>query len=414
MHLFRSLSAVACVGLLHVLPLGAQQPVVIKSSNPPVWGAGVRLIEAARVGVLEGDPNYEIGRVASVAIGASGEFVVADDATPALRVYDSTGVFVRIIGGNGEGPGEYRSMGGVATLRDGRIMLWDNRLRRLTTYSAAGDRLREVSVPSGLFAADLFRVDHEGFAYVRGTTRMPGTASPMAGTAVGYGWIRVSPEGQVVDTIDIPQSPGSGQSFVLSTASGYDRPFNRDIVSTMSSRGALLTGDNQSYAFEVRRPGAPTVRIERNFDPIRITGDERKEWEAWASFFEDRARNAPPPPKNVIVAGSGKRDYSIPREKPPFSELKSDSDGRIWVRRYVAAVYRKGADRAANDKRPRRDWKEQPTYDVFQLDGRLLATIVLPWNTRFEDARGADVYLTGTAETGENFVARYRIETGSR
>ncbi len=396
------------------LALSAQSPIVVLSTNPPVWGTSVRLIEELRIGVLDGDPDYEIGRIGDVAIGARGEIIVADDATPALRVYDSTGVFVRIIGGNGEGPGEYRSMGGVGTLRDGRIVLWDNRLQRLTTYSPSGARLGEVSVPSGLFAADLFRVDHEDFAYVRDMTRLPGSAAPMAGAPFGYGWLRVSPEGKVVDTIQIPDSQGADESFVLSTASGYDRPFNHEVVSTMSTRGALLVGDNRRYAFDIRRPGAPVTRIERRYTPVEVVGDERKEWLAWSSFFEERARNAPPPPKNVIVAGSGRKNFSIPRVKPPFSELTSDADGRIWVRRYVQAVFRKGTDRTVNDPRPRRDWKEPPTYDVFRLDGQLLATIVLPWDTRFAEARGAHVWLTGTAATGEHYVARYRIETSSR
>ncbi len=394
------------------LELSAQSPIVVQSTNPPVWGTAVRLVEQVRIGVLDGDPDYEIGRVRAVAVGTRGEIIIADDATPALRVYDSTGVFVRIIGRNGEGPGEYRSMGGVGTFRDGRIVLWDNRLQRLTTYSPSGDRLGEVSVPSGLFASDLFRIDHEDVVYVRDMTRLPGSAAPTAGAPFGYGWLRVAQDGRVLDTIQIPDSPD--ESFVLSTASGFDRPFNHEVVSTMSTRGALLVGDNRRYAFEVRRPGSPVMRIERRYTPVELAGDERKEWLAWASFFEERARNAPPPPKNVIVAGSGRKDYSIPREKPPFSELTSDSDGRIWVRRYVPAVYRKGPDRPANDPRPRRDWKEPPTYDVFQLDGRLLATIVLPWDTRFAEARGAHVWLTGTAETGENYVARYRINTSSR
>jgi len=182
----------------------------------------------------------------------------------------------------------------------------------------------------------------------------------------------------------------------------------------MSSRGALLMGDNRTYAFEQRRAGSSTIRVERAYQPITLSAEERTEWEAWARMFEQQAANRPAAPKGVIGGGPRIVKYDIPRDKPPFSELTSDVDGRIWVRRYTKAVYRKAPERAAGDKRPKREWREPPTYDVFLPDGKFLGTVVLPWNSRLEEAIGNQVWVTGTGELGEEFVARYRIETGSR
>ena len=410
-YLRAGVALVALVALTLGIPREstAQAPVVVRSSEAPAWGTAVRLVEELRIGVLDGDPDYVLGRVGQVAIGPNGQIIIADDAAPALRVFDANGRFVRVIGRNGEGPGEYRSMGGVATLRDGRIQLWDNRIQRLTTYSAIGEYLGAVRVPSGLFSADLFHVDHEGFAYVRTTVGMP-----LPNEAWQFGWSRVSPDGVVLDTLKVPTSTFAAPSFVLSTPSGYDRPFPRELVSTMSSRGALLVGDNRTYAFEQRRPGAATIRVERAYQPIALLAEERTEWEAWARMFEQQAANRPAAPKGVIGGGPRTVKYDIPRDKPPFSELDSDADGRIWVRRYAPAVYRKAPERAAGDKRPKREWREPPTYDVFLSDGKFLGTVVLPWNSRLEEAIGNQVWVTGTGEAGEEFVARYRIETGSR
>jgi hypothetical protein len=61
--------------------------------------------------------------VSPLAVGAGNALVIADDAIPALRIFDSTGTFVRVIGRLGDGPGEYRAMGGVRTLSDGRSVL---------------------------------------------------------------------------------------------------------------------------------------------------------------------------------------------------------------------------------------------------------------------------------------------------
>ncbi len=384
----------------------SQSARVIQSTEPPVWGASVRLVQELRIGELEGDESYLFGRIRNVAIGKDGAVIVADDKTPILRMYDAKGRFLRNIGRAGEGPGEYRSMGGVRTLPDGRMLLWDNRIQRLTYYSAAGSVIKSVRVPSGLFSADIFHVARDGTAYVRTVT------SAVPGGAWTFGWIRVSQAGRVLDTIPVPKDPSPMDGFVLSASSGYDRPFTREWVSTISTRGALLFGENDRYAFEQRIPSAQTVRIERAHSPVPIAGDERREWEAWSRYMTDMQRE--PLTNNQIVprAPAPVKTYVIPRQKPAFSELQSDMDGRIWVRRYVAAVSRPGAVRKPGDKRPRRVWREHPTYDVFEPGGRFLGTVVLPWEARFEDASGMMLWLTVTGEDGEEAVARYRITAG--
>jgi hypothetical protein len=285
-------------------------------------------------------------------------------------------------------------------------------LQRLTTYNASGGLVSTMSVPSGLQAADLFQVDQTGFAYVRAITTKPQPGSPFAPTVLQQGWIRVSPAGKVLDTIPIPVSPQGGAPYVLANAAGYDRPFNRETVSTITSRGELLVGDNSTYAFELRSTGKPAVRIERTFTPVDVQPKERAEWAAWSAFFEERSKR--PAPANTIVIRPPNVDYRIPRQKPAYSDLRSDSDGRIWVRRYVTAESRPGPVRPAGDKRPRREWREPSTYDVFERTGILLGTVTLPRDARFEDATGMLVWLTGTGEEGEEFVARYRIVAGGR
>ncbi len=88
------------------------------------------------------------------------------------------------------------------------------------------------------------------------------------------------------------------------------------------------------------------------------------------------------------------KSYVIPREKPAFSELRSDADGRIWG----ADTWRRYRVRVTNANRvtsgPRRVWKEQPTFDVFESSGRFLASVTLPWNARFEDAKAMSLWFS--------------------
>lgn len=72
-----------------------------------------------------------------------------------------------MIGRSGDDPSKNRSMGGVRTLPDGRIVLWDNRRRILTTYSDTGAKRFTSKVPRGLFSANLLHLQHDGTVRVR-------------------------------------------------------------------------------------------------------------------------------------------------------------------------------------------------------------------------------------------------------
>lgn len=387
----------------------AQQPQIVRSTTAPAWGESLRLVEELRIGSLDGAEEYVFGDIAAVAVGLDGIIHVADAQVPVIRSYDAQGRFVRNIGRRGSGPGEYQAIGGMRTLRDGRLALLDNRNQRITLYSPSGELIESHRVPSGLFAADIFQVDTSGHFYVRTAVGDRGRDGRLQ-----FGWIRISPTGRILDTIPVPQDPDRVPSFVLSTASGYDRPFVRDLVTTMSSLGYLITGRNETYAFEQHRLDAPALRIERAYTPIPVSRAERAEWESWAGYFERRAATPASSNPRAILPAPRRVSYSIPDTKPAFSDLRTDSEGRIWVRRYMPAVSNPGPERPRGDQRPRRVWREPPTFDVFETGGRFLGTITLPWNAMFYDATNRQVWATVRGESDEEYLVRFRVEPTGR
>jgi hypothetical protein len=161
------------------------------------------------------------------------------------------------------------------------------------------------------------------------------------------------------------------------------------------------------------RAGAPALRIEREHTPLRLGREERAEWLAWARWFEERAANPTSNDPRVILPAPRQVRYEVPEAKPAFSELRTDSQGRFWVKRYVAAqrrVVREQATPPGTPARPTRSWHEPPTYDVFEPQGRFLGTVTLPWDARFYDARDRQIWATVSGEFGETYVVRYRIE----
>ena len=104
--------------------------------------AGIRIIENARpadgsrlawqigpepaasIGVLEGEEPYMLHWVAGATRLPDGRIVVADFSSGELRVFDASGSHMATWGGEGEGPGEFRSLTHVAPWPDDSIAAW--------------------------------------------------------------------------------------------------------------------------------------------------------------------------------------------------------------------------------------------------------------------------------------------------
>lgn len=319
-----------------------------------------------------------------MAVGKNGKIFVADWQVPVIRMYDADGNFLRNVGREGEGPGEYLSLGGMKTFPDGRLAIWDQRNLRVSVFNEYGDFTEAHSVNATLFSADIFEVDHEGNFYVRSALR---TTPDLPNWK--FGWLKVSPEGVLQDTIRVPlDDEDRPLSFVLFTSSGDAYAFIKWPLFRMSPMGYLITGHNAEYAFELNLPDSSVKRIERDFTPVRIKPEERSQWEEWVRYYGV--------------------NNTIPETKPAYRKIITDSQGRIWIWRYVEAVYTEV--NVSPHFGPESHWWEPPTFDVFLPDGSFYAAVTLPFEANFRDARYNYVWGIVKGEYDEQYVVRYRLE----
>jgi hypothetical protein len=173
----------------------------------------------------------------------------------------------------------------------------------------------------------------------------------------------------------------------------------------------MIAGVNDHYSFDLIRPDG-VVRIQRAFQPVRLARDERTEWLAWAKYFEQRAASPQLPPGARTSTPTNVK-YPIPETKPAYKEIRTDSQGRIWVHRYVEAQSHPGiAQPGPASGKPKRVWREPVTFDVFEPEGTFLGTVTLPWDARFYDAKDRTIWATVAGRFEELYVVRYRIEVG--
>ncbi|HEX2166913.1 MAG TPA: hypothetical protein VHG09_06695 [Longimicrobiales bacterium] len=107
----------------------------------------------ASFGGSSAEGSHALARVTGVVMsgGEPAMLAVANASSAEVRIFDVSGAHVRSVGGEGEGPGEFRWIDGLWRIRDG-IVVWDNSLDRLTILRHDGsiDVARiEVPLPPG-------------------------------------------------------------------------------------------------------------------------------------------------------------------------------------------------------------------------------------------------------------------------
>ena len=170
--------------------------------------------------VLEGrgeDGTMALFQPSRFLIGPDGEFYVLDFEDQAVKVFDSTGVFLRSFGGKGEGPGEFQNVIDMDVLSDGRFIFLDTATRRTSFFNNEGTFLnshqwRGFRMDILLSGPDYYIVDETVFMQpprytVKKVDLLGGEVSSFGEfTPLG---LRIVREGDMTYSLVIPALPSS-------------------------------------------------------------------------------------------------------------------------------------------------------------------------------------------------------------
>ncbi|MCY3600135.1 MAG: hypothetical protein OXN85_09200 [Gemmatimonadetes bacterium] len=136
------IALIVCAGIPR--PSAAQPLLAIADE---AGECAVQLREILRLGD-PGDPGT-IGSRPEITRTARGDYIVASGENRGqLLVFDSGGAFLEVLGGNGDGPGEYRVPGRVRPGSDGSLRILDLVNRRITHVSPDGGLLETTDIRS--------------------------------------------------------------------------------------------------------------------------------------------------------------------------------------------------------------------------------------------------------------------------
>ena len=117
-------------------------PSLFEDPAIPLWEIGPE--PEYRLGGKDEREGYFFDGVRGATL-VSGRLAVADGGSHEIRFFDVYGSLVSRTGRAGTGPGEYRSIGGLAPVGDTALVVWDQQLRRCTFLLPSGETIRTVN-----------------------------------------------------------------------------------------------------------------------------------------------------------------------------------------------------------------------------------------------------------------------------
>ena len=314
--------------------------------------ASARILDDNRIAVLQGDHE--------------------------LRLYGPEGLLEAVVGGRGEGPGEFLLATDLQELPDGSLAVWDASLGRLSLFSSEAQFVRSIRLD-----LDRFALRFPSVLQIRPESRWR-LIDERALLVFDYSFDGMPDEGPGRPTVSYVVIDLDGErADTLGSYGGIEQTRlpnpSRAVVAALDADDTHVALDEGAGRIYVADGGLDHIdrfdasgrldlrivlrEVDRSPDPSRMEAAGRR-------AIEDLERRGVSVPQGAI------EDLASGDRAPAFRGLAPDDQGQLWVR-----------------------WGQQPNsavalYAVFDAECRFLGSVSLPDHDRIlHIARGRIVLL---------------------
>jgi hypothetical protein len=343
--------------------------------------------------------------IREVDVDRRGFIWVYDNPSNSIMLFDSTGRKLRRIGRAGEGPGEFRSNGGMVVMRDGRLAQLDPANARVTFISPAGDIGASWPVRAGFMTSNGLYTDTTGQLYA--VRPLFGRGGAPAGGDIPA-LVRYRNGGEMADTLRPPIFSVPAYTFEARSPTGQMRRNSMgDAPRSLwgwHPNGYYIGGNGATGQIVIARPREKPIRIDRIAPAVPIPAEERRTAEAQLTLG-----------MRELDPGWTLRGAALPANKAPLNALFVARDGRIWARVPGPSVRIAGADVPPESVglprgRPLQMFRSQNAWEVYSSTGTFLGRVSIPSNSDLMQADGNRVWLITHDDDGLPSVVRMRIQ----
>lgn len=305
--------------------------VRIVESSAPAWAAGagwrVGTEPILTIGEVSGDLDYILDRVSHALRLADGTIVVADRGPKQLRLFDAAGVFIRNLGGSGEGPGEFAMLSEVWARGD-TILASDSFQSRISVFGRGGDVLETIRVEMAQGRG----------GYRSSTTQFTDGAilvlnPPSGGVGFGGGDVipgavwrldRYSRDGRFMNEISSVRESPRWEHAIEGLPPGIYLPFLAGLPLFAASGDHVYAAEGTEASIERRKSDGELSHVFRlAIQERRVSNADRRLWR--------EANSTAPQGYNPAAWARYVREIPFPERMPVYRRLLVDTQGNVWA-----------------------------------------------------------------------------------
>lgn len=359
------------------------------------------LTEELRIGSVD-DPDLGFSRIGGVTVDEDGNVYVLERQDREVRVFDPAGRLLRVIGGEGEGPGEFRDPL-LLGFRGDSLWVNDGRLRRITMFNREGEVLSTfqtgldltVSHPAPGVTMTEFHTGalrSDGLLDMRWPPLVSWSQALALPDSVAVPVLRFDRAGNVVDTtawdaywFDVVRVALGGQEFWTPVpAPGTPlRLREEDVLVHVDRRPA----GGEAATFAVTRTRSTNDTVYHRVFHYRPRAFSTAWVDSVVGAFATRMGRALQADSSV-AARAFREAAALPAFQPPVSLIRSGADGSLWLRREV-------------------DTGEIYRWMILRPDGSPRGQVELPKGTTLQWMSGDVVYAVERDDLDVPWIVRY-------
>lgn len=358
----------------------------VRPDDVPEWELGARP-ELVISGAGSAASPY-FAHVVGAAWLHDGRVLVLDDQAHQVQVFDSAGLYLRSLGREGDGPGEFQSLSAVSVTRDDSIFVYDRALDRLSVFDPDEGFVRSVSFNVGDDARpplDVWAVGSDRLVAYGVRPRLDELSGPYPRRA-DWDALLTLYDGQGGRVSGPLEFPGPYSADV--EGGDVALPFaNYPVVAARDGR--IVFGSGQAYhltVFDSELRTTAEIHWPGGSEPV--TSEE-------VPAVRDAIRSQYRPLSIEIATMLEKAMLSpdlLPERRPALGGVIIDPAGRIWVSRFEPSLL------GPNDE-----------WHVLAGDGRPIGRLRLRPGSELVAIQGDRVMLVTRDALDVQHVAIYRI-----